>query len=131
MTDEAYQLLPACAQGKAATDYVFTRNGKRILDFRTAWEHACERAGCSGLLFHDLRRTAARNLRRLGVSEGVIMKIGGWKTRNAFDRYNIVDETDISDAARRLDEKRERELAASATASKTASEQEGAEPLVQ
>lgn len=131
MTNETYQLLSACAEGKKPNDHVFTRsNGKAVLDFRTAWEHACERAGCPGLLFHDLRRTAARNLRRLGVSEGVIMKIGGWRSRAVFDRYNIIDETDLIDAAQRLDEKRERQVA-SATASKTASGQEGAKPLVQ
>jgi integrase len=131
MTNEAYQLLSACAAHKNSDDFVFTRDdGKRVLDFRAAWANACERAGCPNLLFHDLRRTAARNLRRLGVSEGVIMRIGGWKSRNVFDRYAIVDEADLSDAARRLDEKRERQVA-SETASKTASEQEGAEPLVQ
>jgi len=51
--------------------------------------------------------TSARSLRRLGVSEGVIMRIGGWKTRNVFERYNIVDQADLADAARRLDQKRE------------------------
>jgi integrase len=118
MTSEVYQLLSACAAGKGPQDFVFTRDdGKPVLDFRTAWEHACERAGCPGLLFHDLRRTAARNLRRLGVSEGVVMRIGGWRSRNVFERYNIVDEQDLADAARRLDEKRE--LAATTTDTKT------------
>ena len=55
-----------------------------------------------GLIFHDLRRTAARNLRRAGVAEGVIMKIGGWRTRSVFERYAIVAQSDIQDAIAKL-----------------------------
>ena len=106
MTGEVREGLAACASNKDADDYVFTRpSGRRVLDFRKSWSKACERAGRPGLLFHDLRRTAARGLRRLGVTEGVVMKIGGWRTRSVFDRYNIIDEADLADAALRLDEK--------------------------
>jgi hypothetical protein len=68
-------------------------------------ECGCEKLHYVGLLVHDLRRTGCRNLRRLGVHEKTIMKIGGWKTRAVFDRYNIVDESDLADAAARLDRK--------------------------
>jgi integrase len=132
MTNDVYQILSTCAAGKGPQDFVFTRDGGlRIRDFRLAWSNACERAGCPNLLFHDLRRTAARNLRRLGVSEGVIMKIGGWRTRAVFERYNIVDEADLADAARRLDEKRELGQAASETDTKTDILTESAEPRLQ
>jgi integrase len=59
--------------------------------------------GAPNLLFHDLRRTAARNLRRAGVAEGVIMKIGGWRTRSVFERYSIVSQSDIKDAMLKLE----------------------------
>jgi integrase len=131
MTDALYLLLAACVERKGADDAVFSRsNGIAVRSFRDAWEKACTGAGvgqficadcatavqagapcqkCSGkrtkytgLIFHDLRRTAARNLRRAGISETVIMKIGGWRTRSVFERYAIVSRGDIVDAMRKL-----------------------------
>jgi integrase len=104
MTKRVYELLKLCGHAKNADDHLFTRsNGKPVRDFRGTWAKACESAGVPGLLFHDLRRTAARNLRRAGAAEGVIMKIGGWRTRSVFERYAIVSQADISDAIQKLD----------------------------
>jgi len=104
MTQNVHALLSQCVFGKQPDDFVFTREtGERVKDFRETWRNACIAAGVPKLLFHDLRRTAARNLRRAGVAEGVIMKIGGWRTRSVFERYAIVSQTDISEAMRKLE----------------------------
>jgi|SRR5581483_8592119 len=104
MTAPVRELLTHCIIGKSSDDSVFTRKGKSpVLDFRGAWESVCEKAGVPGLLFHDLRRTAARNLRRAGVAETVIMKIGGWRTNEMFRRYAIVCDSDLSDAMSKLE----------------------------
>jgi integrase len=104
MTGPVHALLSECAADKGPEDAVFTwPNGRPVRDFRDAWAKATQAAGVPGLLFHDLRRTAARNLRRAGIAEGVIMKIGGWRTRSVFERYAIVSQTDIADALKKLE----------------------------
>jgi hypothetical protein len=54
------------------------------------------------MLFHDLRRSGARNYRRARVGEKLIQRIGGWKTTSMFERYNVLDERDLADAGERL-----------------------------
>lgn len=49
--------------------WLFSRNEKPVKDFKADWEQACETAGVPALLFHDLRRTAVRNMIRAGVPE--------------------------------------------------------------
>lgn len=133
LTSECFELVSACTSGKKPGDPLLTHeDGRPVLGYRWAWENACVRAGlgeyccatcktpgrpCAackrvrrrtsyryeGLLVHDLRRSAVRILVRAGVPERVAMAISGHKTRAIFDRYHIVNEADLADAARRLE----------------------------
>lgn len=81
---------------------VFHHDGHKIGEFKKSWATACKRSGLEGTLVHDLRRCAARNLSRAGVSEAVAMEITGHKTRSMYRRYRIVDERDLREATERL-----------------------------
>jgi integrase len=79
----------------------------RVADFDKSFAAACRAAGLpygrkGGHTFHDLRRTAARNLRRAGVSETVSMAVTGHVTASMFRRYSITDPDDIRQAMERV-----------------------------
>lgn len=81
-------------------EWVFSRHGEPIKDFRAAWDGACQRAQIpkDKAHFHDLRRTSLVNLRRAGVPQVVRMRISGHKTDSMERRYSIVDAQDFEAA---------------------------------
>lgn len=83
--------------------WLFSRGNKPIHSFKGDWEQACKKAGVPGLLFHDLRRTAVRNMIRAGVPEKVAMQISGHKTPSMLWRYNITDTRDVKEAGKRTE----------------------------
>lgn len=85
-------------------EYVFHCDGEPIGDFRKAWATACKLANVSHRLFHDLRRTASRNMIAAGVPQAVAMKITGHKTDAMFRRYAIVNEDQKRDALAKTQE---------------------------
>jgi len=84
--------------GVELSGFVFHRNGSPVAEFKKSWATACKLAKCPGRLFHDFRRTCARDLIRSGVDETVAMRITGHKTRSIFDRYNITNTDDLREA---------------------------------
>ncbi len=133
MTGEVYKLFCACVFGKNGEDFVFTRRGNPIRDFRWTWWRLCVRAGLgqlscprcsklateeterrcpdcrimlrySGTIFHDLRRSAVRNMVRSGIPRSVAMRISGHETESIFERYNIGSDEDLAEAAQRIED---------------------------
>lgn len=90
------------AKKERLISFVFHRNGRPIKDFRKAWTCACQAAGVPGMIPHDFRRTAVRNLERAGVSRSAAMKLSGHKTESVYRRYAIVSEGDLVEGVRKL-----------------------------
>jgi integrase len=66
------------------------------------WEHY------EGLIPHDFRRSAVRNMIRAKVDKKVAKTISGHKTDAVFDRYNITSTDDVKDAIRKVVEYRKK-----------------------
>lgn len=86
-----------------ACPLVFHVAGEAITDFRDEWAAAAAAARLPEVLFHDLRRSAIRNMVKGGVDPAVAMKISGHRTRAVFDRYHIVREDDLREAIERTE----------------------------
>jgi integrase len=71
------------------------KSPRPIVAFGKAWKSACKAAGCPGRVPHDLRRTAVRNLTRVGVPQTIAMKLTGHRTDSVFRRYDIVSPHDL------------------------------------
>jgi len=71
----------AAERSDLALPFVFRNQGKRLGRFRKTSQRVATAAGLGGLVFHDLRRSAARNAVRAGLTETVVMELGGWRTR--------------------------------------------------
>lgn len=82
--------------------HVFHRHGEPISSMRGAWNGACKRTGLQGAWFHDLRRTAVRNLERAGVPRSVATKLTGHKTESVYRRYAIADEAALKEGVEKL-----------------------------
>jgi integrase len=93
----------------------------RVFDttnLRKEWQKACAACGLgliinievkphdpkyTGLIVHDLRRSAVRNLVNAGVPETLVMRISGHRTRSVFDRYAIASGADLTGAMKRVE----------------------------
>jgi integrase len=78
------------------------RGGQPRRDFRKAWAAACKAAGVPGRYRHDFRRTAVRNMERVGVPRSVATKITGHRTESMYRGDAIVSDADLQEAARKL-----------------------------
>jgi len=120
LTGDLYRVLLAwkarCDKKWPSCEWICHRGGIRLQSFKRSWWEACDAVGLGRMVKdekkgrlvwdgkrpHDFRRTAVRNMIRAGVPEKIAMAISGHKTRSVFDRYNIVNERDLEQAARSL-----------------------------
>ena len=53
--------------------------------------------------FHDFRRTAIRNLERMGIPRSVAKLMVGHKTDSVYERYNVASKRDLDVAREKME----------------------------
>ena len=76
------------------SDYIFTFNGQRIKDIKTAWSNALQRAGLPHTRFHNLRHTHATWLLRDTGNIKFVQKSLGHSDSRITEKYaHIIDDS--------------------------------------
>jgi integrase len=91
--------------------FIFHRaNGQPVRNFLKAWRAACKAAAAAAqnpklarIIYHDLRRSCARNLTQAGVPREVAKTITGHASNSCWDRYNIVITADARKALEQVE----------------------------
>jgi integrase len=103
-------LLPALSHQKTERDanwpdvpWVFHWHGKPIGHSLKGWRRSAKAAGVPDFLFHDLRRSAIRNMERAGIPRKIAMSISGHRTESVYLRYDIVSQRDLAIAREKLE----------------------------
>jgi integrase len=126
MTADVKNVLALCIVGKQPDDHAFTwAHGGAIRDFRETWKQLFAAAGVPLKLFHDLRRSAVRNMVNRGIDRDTAMRISGHRTASVFSRYNIVNLDNLRDAALKIAAGAQDETAQDETDTQTDSRPEG------
>lgn len=94
--------------------FVFALRGRPIGAFKKTWKNACAAAGLPVVkdttgkviktlrLFHDLRRSGARELQR-AIGRNRAMVRSGHLTGSVYDRYDVVSDFDLEEDRKLLD----------------------------
>jgi len=83
----------------------FRRKGSRVTPIGPhvkGWSEACAKAGLDGLLFHDLRRSAVRNMDRAGIRRGMGMRVSGHLTQKMYERYDIISDNEFGELEEKM-----------------------------
>ena len=92
-------------------DHVFLYRGKPLKSIRDSLRRTCQKIGIpygrnvkNGITPHDLRHTFNTYMRKSGAHDTVTMDITGHATREMFDWYNTVDDSEKAEAVKQLED---------------------------
>jgi integrase len=89
MNSEVREILLRLCRNRKPNDYVFlnSRTGTRFTDVKRAFRKACDLAGISGLVWHDLRATFGTRLGEAGYDAFTIASLMGHDRIETTRRY--------------------------------------------
>jgi integrase len=93
------------ARGNAGIVFPPLREGQQQRSFRSAWDHAVQRAGLKDFTFHSLRHSAASVLVQAGVPLYTVGQILGHKDPRMTARYSHLSQDHLREVLTEMTER--------------------------